>query len=192
VKRIAWKLSVSAAAVVTGLTPAIPSGAKAQFAPDKALSDQKPEAVLRVFISALQQCGPPQVYLLLGPTVFYSLWLQTSGMGCSPMVQNLGAVQSIKELGSVDFPAGPVKTFCSTHTNGAAAWQIGVSRWTQRVEVLVMNPIFGPCPDKTSNTSSGDSSQDVIKSKSNKIEDPPPPSGKGCLLFPDMCRNGAG
>ena len=180
--------------IVAGIVSATylkPSRANAQLVPGVALSDQDPEAVLLVFITALQVCGPPQAYQLLSPSLFALLAAQTGNSGCSPLIQNLGPLQAIKELDSVDYPAGPVKVYCATHMFGAASWQIGVSRWTQRVEMLSVNPIPLPCPDRTTGppVTNGNNSQLIKNSQQTTGVPPPPPPSKGCLMFPDLCKS---
>lgn len=98
------------------------------------------EQSLRTLIPALQHCGPPQAYQILGPQIFNLISAQTGGMGCFQQLQPLGGISDIEELSSVDLPAGPVKTMKVTHSNGMETyWQIGISQFTNKVEFLNFN-----------------------------------------------------
>lgn len=151
--------------------------AQAQFSGN--LSAQDPADVLRILIPTFQNCGPTQNYTLLGQMVFQAVAMQTNGAGCYPQLQVLGPLQDLEELSSVELPAGPVKTYRATHANGTIYWQIGISRFTQKVEWLTVNAVRPQDPP-------------VVKNDEIKVPD----AGKkgsgdtkgGCVTFPEMCR----
>ncbi len=146
------------------------------------------DVMLRTLITRFQQCGSSPSDAMLGVGLYQTIFVQTNGIGCYSLVIGLGPVLRLDETSRSQLPAGPVASFTATHSAAKSYWQIGYSRYTGKVELL-MTSVSGPFPPIP-----GDQPPQTLAS-------PPParPSGpaekptavdrdQACLVYPDMCR----
>lgn len=151
-----------------------------------------PRPTLMQLISAFQNCGPPQVYQMLGQQLFQLVSMQTGNTGCYAQIRAAGPVTGMQVLQQQEFPVGPVFLVRVTHqVGGQVDWFIGISRFTNRVEYLAHQPaqggtsiVNGPAPD----------AQGPIPTQPNPAPAPNPnpnPGGaqpEGCDVYPTMCQ----
>ena len=162
-------------ALLAGIAVAfLKSPSNAQFVGN--LSSQDPADVLRVMIATFQNCGPTQNFFLLGPLVYQVAFYQTGGMGCYPVLRQMGVLQNLTQIKSVELPAGPVTLFKADFENGTNYWEIGVSKYTQKIEWLAFRPTEYPSPNPPN--------------PAPPNPNPPNPIdvNQGCLIYRDMCR----
>lgn len=137
---------LSVLCLTIGLTP---TASKVAFG-QQFTKNTDPTPILGQLISALQFCGPPQVYQYLGFQLFQTIALQTNNMGCYADIAAAGPVTNMHVINVNQLPAGPVFAVRVNHQSGIVAdWYIGLSNYTGRIEYLtfVAANAGSPLPD---------------------------------------------
>jgi len=146
-----------------------------------------PRPILGQIISAFQNCGPPQVYQMLGMQLYQVVWNQTMGRGCYQEIARAGPVSQMVVANNSMLPDGPVFAVRVTHSSGIVAdWYIGLSNFTGRVEYLTFTGAGAAMP----NASQGP--VDNSGQPTGKIPEVVPPvvntSVPECDLYKAMCQ----
>lgn len=159
--------------VVAGCLAASPLAAQQTY------TEAQKKLILGQLINAFQVCGPPSAYQLLGQAVFQAVAMQTQNTGCYPYLQMLGRVQDVSRTASEEYPAGPVEEFEVQQQNGTSYWQMGISKFTGKVEWLTVNSQRVPVPAFPKAVADVDTGG---TKKQPKHDEP-----AGCQLYPQMC-----
>jgi len=146
-----------------------------------------PRPALGQIISAFQNCGPPQAYQILSPTVFQAVAQQTGGTGCYAPIRAAGPVRSMQVVDQRQFPIGPLYVVRVTHPGGPVDWFIGFNQFSGQVEYLTFQPAQTQQPTITTGPAPGAGGPTPTPEPTPR---PAPPSGtdEGCTLYPAMCQ----
>jgi len=165
-----------------------------------------PRIALGQLIQAFQNCVASPAYLMMGPQLYQTVWLQTGGTGCYPTIRAAGPVQNMQVIEQQALPNGMVYAIRVVHAYGSSVdWFIGINQFTGKVDYLnfqtaqqalpsvSIGPVNGgaiPMPAGSGATSGGSAPAGGDRVNLPPAQPPPKkPEGKGdgCDLFPSMC-----